>query len=94
MPEWFKGTVLKTVVPETVPWVRIPPSPPLKNQTIWSDFLMLGDSNPRATAKLAQTVEFGVAKALAEVYFEKARAKERSDILLLSQYPTLYTYAL
>jgi hypothetical protein len=26
--EWFKATVLKTVVRETVPWVRIPPLPP------------------------------------------------------------------
>jgi predicted amidophosphoribosyltransferase len=28
VPEWFKGTVLKTVVPAMVPRVRIPPSPP------------------------------------------------------------------
>lgn len=28
VPEWFKGTVLKTVVPEMVPRVRISPSPP------------------------------------------------------------------
>ena len=26
--EWFKELVLKTSVPATVPWVRIPPSPP------------------------------------------------------------------
>jgi hypothetical protein len=26
--EWFKATVLKTVVHESGPWVRIPPSPP------------------------------------------------------------------
>lgn len=26
--EWFKATVLKTVVGETLPWVRIPPFPP------------------------------------------------------------------
>lgn len=26
--EWFKATVLKTVVRGTVPWVRIPPHPP------------------------------------------------------------------
>ena len=31
MPEWFKGTVLKTVVSATVPRVRISPSPPIKN---------------------------------------------------------------
>ena len=30
MSEWFKETVLKTVVPATVPWVRIPPLPPAK----------------------------------------------------------------
>ena len=28
MPEWSNGTVLKTVAPATVPWVRIPPPPP------------------------------------------------------------------
>ena len=28
MSEWFKELVLKTSVPETVPWVRIPLSPP------------------------------------------------------------------
>ena len=27
--EWFKEPVLKTGVRETVPWVRIPPLPPL-----------------------------------------------------------------
>jgi len=26
--EWFKATVLKTVVGVTSPWVRIPPFPP------------------------------------------------------------------
>lgn len=26
--EWFKAAVLKTAVRESVPWVRIPPSPP------------------------------------------------------------------
>jgi hypothetical protein len=28
VPEWLNGTVSKTVVRVTVPWVRIPPSPP------------------------------------------------------------------
>ena len=28
VPEWLNGTVSKTVVRATVPWVRIPPSPP------------------------------------------------------------------
>ena len=27
--EWFKEAVLKTVEPSRVPWVRIPPSPPI-----------------------------------------------------------------
>ena len=31
--EWFKAAVLKTAVPETVPWVRIPPPPPHSNPT-------------------------------------------------------------
>ena len=29
MAEWFKALVLKTSVRGTVPWVRIPPHPPL-----------------------------------------------------------------
>jgi hypothetical protein len=29
VPEWSNGTVSKTVVRVTVPWVRIPPSPPV-----------------------------------------------------------------
>jgi hypothetical protein len=29
VPEWSNGTVSKTVVRATVPWVRIPPSPPI-----------------------------------------------------------------
>ena len=28
VPEWLKGPVLKTGVRASVPWVRIPPSPP------------------------------------------------------------------
>ena len=28
MAEWSKAAVLKTVIPETVSWVRIPLSPP------------------------------------------------------------------
>jgi hypothetical protein len=27
--EWFKAPVLKTGVPARVPWVRIPPLPPI-----------------------------------------------------------------
>jgi hypothetical protein len=37
--EWFKAAVLKTAVPETVPWVRIPPSPPTTRnprEALWS----------------------------------------------------------
>src|SRR6185312_755583 len=29
--EWFKAPVLKTGVPARVPWVRIPPLPPVAN---------------------------------------------------------------
>ena len=29
VPEWLNGPVLKTGVRASVPWVRIPPSPPI-----------------------------------------------------------------
>lgn len=32
--EWFKALVLKTSVRGTVPWVRIPPLPPLASEII------------------------------------------------------------
>ena len=35
VPEWLKGLVLKTSVPATVPWVRIPPSPPDLLLALW-----------------------------------------------------------
>ena len=34
VPEWFKGTVLKTVVSVMAPRVRISPSPPIKNNDL------------------------------------------------------------
>ncbi len=43
MTEWLKVTVLKTVVPETVPWVRIPLSPPDKKPTSAVGFLLSYD---------------------------------------------------
>src|SRR5260370_37053278 len=33
--EWFKAPVLKTGVPARVPWVRIPPLPPVPMQLQW-----------------------------------------------------------
>ena len=42
VPERSNGTVLKTVVPERVPWVRIPPSPHIdKSILAWYTFLLL-----------------------------------------------------
>ena len=35
MAEWFKAAVLKTAVPETVPWVRIPPLRHLVALPVW-----------------------------------------------------------
>jgi hypothetical protein len=32
--EWFKAAVLKTAVGESLPWVRIPPLPPINYATI------------------------------------------------------------
>ena len=34
VPEWSIGTVSKTVVRASVPWVRIPPSPPSSPQRV------------------------------------------------------------
>src|SRR5262249_52072204 len=35
--EWLNRAVSKTVVPARVPWVRIPPSPPLSRESqVWS----------------------------------------------------------
>src|SRR3954454_5977136 len=39
--EWFKAAVLKTAVPARVPWVRIPPPPPV-HTAYASDWLGLG----------------------------------------------------
>ena len=36
VPEWLNGTVSKTVVRATVPWVRIPPSPPFSLKKTFS----------------------------------------------------------
>jgi hypothetical protein len=41
--EWFKAPVLKTGVPAKVPWVRIPPLPPLQNRTANAHFPGDGD---------------------------------------------------
>ena len=41
MPEWSNGTVSKTVVRVTVPWVRIPPSPPAIKLLIEQVFYVL-----------------------------------------------------
>ena len=42
MSEWFKETVLKTVVPATVPRVRIPVSPPQSKKEAMSG-VIVGD---------------------------------------------------
>jgi hypothetical protein len=41
VPEWSNGTVSKTVVRVTVPWVRIPPSPPVIKPLIKQAFSVL-----------------------------------------------------
>ena len=38
--EWFKATVLKTVIGESLSRVRISPSPPIKNTDLVSVFLI------------------------------------------------------
>ena len=44
--EWSMETVLKTVVPARVPWVRIPPSPPYKKTCTVQVFLYGGSEPP------------------------------------------------
>jgi hypothetical protein len=38
VPEWSIGAVSKTVVRASVPWVRIPPSPPAKHLILQSNW--------------------------------------------------------
>jgi crotonobetainyl-CoA:carnitine CoA-transferase CaiB-like acyl-CoA transferase len=39
--EWFKATVLKTVVGASLPWVRIPPCPPILLHNRWSGLMKM-----------------------------------------------------
>ena len=46
--EWFKAPVLKTGVGASLPWVRIPPSPPrLKKRARWQLLWQMRPSSPR-----------------------------------------------
>ena len=51
MPEWFKGTVLKTVVRFGVPWVRIPPPPPIP-QCPWGSWEAQSVPSPSVSAAM------------------------------------------
>jgi hypothetical protein len=42
VPEWSIGAVSKTVVPLRVPWVRIPPPPPLQQRKLLNSLRILG----------------------------------------------------
>src|ERR1051325_11527795 len=44
--EWLNRAVSKTVVPARVPWVRIPPSPPLDERSIFDADLGYTSVNP------------------------------------------------
>ena len=57
MAEWFKAAVLKTAVGVSLPWVRIPLSPPSRG--VPSKFSYLGSS-----AKFAIGTYFGTHKVL------------------------------
>lgn len=50
MPEWLKGTVLKTVEPAMVPRVRISLSPPNKN-TVPRTVFLFGESADRTLGR-------------------------------------------
>ena len=52
MVEWFKALVLKTSVPATVPWVRIPPSPYLENLIMVSYATIINKNNLLVVIKL------------------------------------------
>ena|SRR5713101_1999232 len=45
VPEWSIGTVSKTVVRASVPWVRIPPSPPFCFALRYENVRALADKN-------------------------------------------------
>jgi hypothetical protein len=49
--EWFKAPVLKTGVPARVPWVRIPPLPPLTN---WFCYILWICIKQRAIERMDQ----------------------------------------
>src|SRR5229473_7178002 len=51
VPEWSIGTVSKTVVRASVPWVRIPPSPPFcSGRPAWFSLVRRGRFRGRQNA--------------------------------------------
>ena len=60
MPEWSIGTVLKTVVGESLPWVRIPPPPFHRDATMPRQGLRL----PRLAASTLASRQFAAVAAI------------------------------
>jgi hypothetical protein len=59
--EWFKATVLKTVVGGSSPWVRIPPCPPAPSRT--AEMVITPSLLPGMSSKTV--IDEGIAKAKA-----------------------------
>ncbi len=51
MTEWLKVAVLKTAVPATVPWVRIPLSPPVQMPVSSEAGFCIGESDRYSNLK-------------------------------------------
>ncbi len=56
--EWSIATVLKTVVRESVPWVRIPPPPPNCLQITWMEFIIDFEGDEKLVGEFSGFAEF------------------------------------
>ena len=71
--EWLMVPLSKSGVRATVPRVRIPPSPPVKNESFWARFSLLIEGFESSGSDTVDANRgFGGRKALAEARFEKA----------------------
>ena len=88
MSEWLKETVLKTVVPATVPWVRIPPLPPERNQMAY-DKLVYCASPARLSYIKDDIMSFVLSKGMAPLHPFNALPAEYFENDIVSRADTL-----